>query len=318
MILVFVFYLLMAGTFTLAKAALSYANPFFFIGARMMVGGCLLLGFLALRNVTQLKFNRDHARLFAQITLFHIYGAYVFEFIGLQYVSSAKTCLLFNLIPFVTALISYFTVNERLHRHQWGALIMGFLAFIPVLIATAPAEELAGSFFYISTPEICILISVVCSSLGWIAMGRLVKEHEYSPLMVNGFGMVTGGVLSLLSSFLIEGFPTIAAKPEAARMPLDRWLEPLVGGSDIGMFILYMLLLILIANVFCYNLYGHLLKIYPATLLAFAGTTSPLFAAFYGWLFLNETVSVWFFVSVALVFLALYLFMRSRKKPDRE
>ncbi len=64
----------------------------------------------------------------------------------------------------------------------------------------------------------------------------------------------------------------------------------------------------LISNLICYNLYGHLLKRYSATFMSFAGLMTPLFAVFFGWVFLAESVDVSFFVSLVLFLLGLYCF----------
>jgi drug/metabolite transporter (DMT)-like permease len=67
-------------------------------------------------------------------------------------------------------------------------------------------------------------------------------------------------------------------------------------------------LLIIVSNLICYNLYGALLRKYTATFMSFAGFSTPLFTAFFGWLFLGETVSFSFYLSAVIVFAGLILF----------
>src|SRR5579872_512527 len=212
MILILLLFLLVASTFTLAKAVLSYTTPIFFIGVRMVVAGIVLLSYLRLRRPHLITWNRSHSWLLAQVVLLHIYGAYVLEFIGLQYVSSAKTSLLFNLMPFMSAVLSWYAFGERLAHKQWAALVLGFCGFIPLLMATSSAEQAAGGFLFFSWPELAIILSVFCSAQGWIVMRQLVKGYGYSPIMVNGFGMLAGGALALVTSFIFEGAPQIMAK----------------------------------------------------------------------------------------------------------
>ena len=99
--------------------------------------------------------------------------------------------------------------------------------------------------------------------------------------------------MALTTSFLIEGIPQIGrtGSPE-----------------EIMLFIQYTALMIVVANIAAYNLYGHLLHIYSPTLLSFFGFTTPLFTAVYGFIFLNEPISMAFIVSVGIVSLGLYLF----------
>src|SRR5438552_6442085 len=102
MLLIIVLYMLLASTFTIAKAVLLYVQPIFFIGLRMVLAGSLLLGYTYLFRRSWIRFTSAHWPLFAQIIIFHIYLAYTLEFIALQTISSAKACLLYNLSPFIT------------------------------------------------------------------------------------------------------------------------------------------------------------------------------------------------------------------------
>jgi drug/metabolite transporter (DMT)-like permease len=72
--------------------------------------------------------------------------------------------------------------------------------------------------------------------------------------------------------------------------------------------------MIIIANIIFYNLYGYLLHFYSATWLSFVGFITPLFAALYGWLFLNETIGWAYFISIFIVFWGLYLFYQDELK----
>lgn len=306
MFLVILLYMLMASTFTFAKAALFYVPPILFIGVRMIIAGLMLIAYLWFRSPEQLRIERVYYGAFAQIILFHIYGAYIFEFVGLQTVSSSKACLLYNLTPFVTALLSYLFLGIRLTHKQVFALSTGFLGFIPLMLSSSSTELTNSSWLGISCGELLILGSVCCAVQGWMVMKQLVRAG-YSPFAINGIGMLCGGVLALVTSFIVEGAPHLTyAKGELA-FPLHTWLAQ-YNASPLFMGAVYTFLLIIIANIIVYNLYGHLLKTYSATFMSFAGFTAPLFAALYGWILLGEVVTPWFFVSLCIVFAALYLF----------
>jgi len=60
-------------------------------------------------------------------------------------------------------------------------------------------------------------------------------------------------------------------------------------------------------------MYGYLLKQYSATFLSFAGFSTPLFAALFGWLFLSELVTFHFFVALGLLTVGLGIFYRDEK-----
>lgn len=293
-----ILYMLFASTFTLGKAAIAYVNPIFFVGVRMTLAGILLLAYLLVRHPKYLALHKKDIWLFVQIILFHIYISYTLEFWALQYMSSSKTCLLYNLSPFVSAFFSYFMLSEKMRIKQWLGLIIGFVGFLPILIASPEKEEAVGNIGFFSLPEIMFFGTVVSSAYAWIIMKRLVSEDGYSPVFVNGIGMLGGGILALITSLLIEGWPHYL----------------LSESFDYSYFGLYLFLSIFIGNVICYNMYGALLKSYSATFLSFAGFMTPLFAAVFGYFFLNEHISFYFLATVGFVFIGLYLYYADELK----
>ena len=63
----------------------------------------------------------------------------------------------------------------------------------------------------------------------------------------------------------------------------------------------------LISNVFCYNLYGFLLKKYTATLLSFVGLLSPIFASLSEWIILGQPPSPILLASTGIVLSGLWI-----------
>ena len=283
-------YGLFASVFTIAKKALLYCPPIFLIGLRMFLGGIVLLGYLAIKDRKKLIIKKEHIVLFIPIVFVHIYLAYVTEFWALNYLTAAKTCLLYSLSPFLAAIFSYFYFCEVVTVKKTIGLFLGFFGFLPVLLSSSDAESSIKAIGFLSWPEIAMFVSVLSSVYGWTVFRNLTREHKYSPFLINGVGMLGGGILAYITSMIFE-----APRPE---LLVTNWLEllPLVA------------LLILIANVISYNLYGYLLKKYTATLLSFAGFLCPLMAALFGWFFLGEGVQKEFFFTLGFVALGLYLF----------
>jgi len=309
MILVILLYFLFASTFTLGKAALSYVTPFLFIGMRMIVGGIVLLLYYRFFLNKRLMIQKKDYHLFIRIIIFHIFCAYALEYWALDYVHSAKACLLYNLSPFITALLSYALYDQRLSYQQISGLIIGFLAFIPILIAQTPQELNGWHLSFISGYELALIASVISSAYGWLIMKNLINKG-YSFIMVNGIGMTGGGLLALILSFSKEGLPLL--KNVAIFSPtLARHYGTF--GESIIMLCVYSLALIIIANIICYNLYGYLLNRYSPTFLSFAGFLTPLFAALLGWICLSEPVTWHFFLTIGLVIIGLYLFHEKKE-----
>jgi drug/metabolite transporter (DMT)-like permease len=287
--LVFVLYALFASVFTVAKGAVEYASPFFLVGSRMMVAGALMLGYAAWRQKGSLRLNRPSIVRLILLGFFNIYLTNVLELWGLKYLTSFKTCFLYSLSPFLSALFSYLIIRETLTARKWIGLFVGFLGLWPMLASQGQGELMTGSVWGFSGAEIAVLCAVVSSVLGWIFLQQLVRNDACAPAVANGFSMVLGGFLALIQSALVEPWNPL----------------PII---DYGVWIESTLFLILVSNIICYNLYGHLLKEFSPTFMAFAGLSTPLFTALFGWVFHGEVVTPSFFLSLAVVFLGLLIF----------
>ncbi len=282
---------LFASTFTLAKDAVLHTPPLLFLGIRMILAGSLFLSFLRFYKKEPCTIAHEHRIWFIAIAFFHIYISFCAEFIGMQYLTSGKVSLLFNLSPFITAIFAYLFFKESLSIKKTIGLIIGFCGFLPLLEEAAPlAESIGFSLLGISGAELMILTAVISSCIGWIIMKKLTSHYKYSYIFVNGVAMLFGGILMLISSQLTEKWP------------------PLLTLFSTWGFWRPMILLILIANIICYNLYAKLLQKYSPTILSFFSSMIPLFGAFLGWLIFNEQISKNFFITFCLVSFGLYLY----------
>lgn len=298
MILILILYFCLACGFAFGKAALTYMPPLLFVGIRMLIAGILLVGYQFFFKKERLRIEPQDRSLFAGMCLFHIYGAYVLEYWAMQYVSSFKASLLYNLSPFVTALLAYLFCREIMTRRKWLGLIVGCIGMLPTLMESEPQESTGGTLSGMSLAECALIGSVICAALGWILMKKLVQANAYSPVMVNGISMVVGGGMALLTSFIFEVWPNVWVHTD----------QQLIFSPGLMTALFYMFLLILLCNIISYNLYGILLCSHSATFLSFAGFLTPLFTAALSSFFFGQSPSIWFFVSVAIVGYGLYLF----------
>lgn len=294
--LVFLLYALFAGCFTIAKTALDYTQPIFLVGSRMTVAGILMILYVILVQKQKIKIAPRHLYIFFLLGLFNIYLTNVFEFWGLKYLTSFKTCFIYSLSPFISAIFSYFLLSEPMTSKKWVGMLIGVIGLMPILLMdNTAAEELSGHFFYFSWAEMAVIGAAVCSVYGWILLRRLVSREGYTPVVSNGISMLMGGAMALLHSFFSEDWHPI---PVTQIVPFLEWT----------------LLLMIVSNLMAYNLYGVLLRRYTATFLSFAGFTTPLFAAFFGWYFRGEEITWAFYVSIVILFIGLFLFHQEELK----
>lgn len=300
MFFVFLLYALFASVFTIAKEALSVSSPIFLMGSRMFVAGLAMLAFQFLfKDKALLSLNKACWKQIILLGVFNIYLTNALELWGLQYMTSFKTCFLYSLSPFLTALLSYFVFKETLNKRKWLGLIVGFAGFLPILLSQSQGESIAGELGLFSLAELAVLGAVLSSVFGWIILKKVVFHLKCPFLVANGYSMLLGGALGLIQSLCTEQWDPIPVTD-----PI-KWL-----GCSI--------FLIIVSNCICYNLYGWLLKKFSSTFLSFAGLSTPLFTALFGWFFFQERPQREFFISLAIVFLGLFMFYLEELKQIQE
>ena len=169
-----------------------------------------------------------------------VYLTNILELWGLKYLSAGKTCLLFSLSPFLTALFSYFEWGETLTKKKILGLILGFLGILPIII-NSQNEAAHAEFLYVSLAELAVLGAIVCSVYGWVILRKLGNDLEMSIPLANGYSMCIGGMLALIQSYFTESW---------SPSPVTEWAPFLEG----------FFVLLIVSNLICYNLYGYLLK----------------------------------------------------------
>ncbi len=301
MILVFLLYFLFASTFTFGKAALTYIQPIMFIGVRMTCAGILLLCYQYFFNRSKWRFEKQDAVALGKVAVFLICISFTAEFWAMKYLSAAKTCLLYNLSPFITALLAYFLLSERLTRKQWFGLCIGILGFLPIILNQSQTEAITPHVWFLSMPELVLLVAVISACYGWITTKQLVVTRGYSTIMVNGIAMLAGGIVSICMALLLEDAPWILS----AKNPAFGFTSY---GYALAAVLCYTTFLIVVANIICFNLYSSLLRRYSTTFISFAGFITPLFAAFFDLIVFRQMVPISFVVTICLVAIGIYIF----------
>lgn len=285
-----------ATSFPLGKFLLGFVSPMFLSGIRMLVSGTILLMYQYFVASGEFRFKKEHIWTFLQIIIFGMYMTYGLRLYALDVLPVWKTSFFYNLSPFLSALYAYLLFGETLSRKQWTGLTIGLLGMVPMLLSRTPAEASLGEVFYISYYELFLIVSVSLHCYGWILIQKLVRNKKYQPTMVNGIAMSCGGLLSLATSYVLEG-PVTIVNPQAFFTGL---------GATI-----------FIGNIVCHNLYAGLLKKYSATFMSFTSFLSPLFAALYGWAFFQENISWHFYASATVVFVGLYVFYQDELRKQK-
>jgi drug/metabolite transporter (DMT)-like permease len=296
MIWVFILFGLFAGSFSLSKVTLNYGDPIFSVGYRMLLAGFLLLSCQVFCNRQKFEWRTLPMRTLLLLGIINIYLPNLMEISAMRYMTSTKVCLLYSFSPFLAALMSYYTVKEKLGWRKLLGLLIGFLGILPSIMADSGTGVELYNFSWITIPEMLVLLSVLCSVHGWLILQKLVVKNQLSPIIINGVSMFIGGIIALLHSYIAQ----------------ESW-DPFPI-NNVELFLRNTFFLCLISNIIGYNLYGYLLKRFSATFMAFAGLITPVFASIIGWYFLREPISGCHFISVLIFCLGLVIFYNEEFK----
>ncbi len=259
----------------------------------MLFAGLVLLGYLAIKNKFRgFQIKSQHVGGVVLLALSQIYLTNILEIWAIEHMVSSKACLLYSLSPFVSALVAFVILKEHLSSKKLLGMLIGFLGLLPVLFAQTQEEVSGGTFLMFTLAELAMVGAVFCSVYGWIMLKKVMQDYTYSPLLANGMSMTIGGVMALMHSYFAH----------------EQWAP--VPVTNFQAYAINTLIMCLISNLICYNLYGYLLKRFSATFMSFAGLVTPLFASLFGFFWLNEVITWHFFVAIALFILGLAIFYR--------
>lgn len=297
MILLAIFeYAILASTFTLAKVAVKYADPLFLIGIRMVFSAPLMFMVHYWQKANSFKIDKKDGVKFLKVSVFHIFLPFIGEFWALQFVSSSKTAITYSLTPFIAAVLSYFLLRKTLAPIQSIGLIIGLLGLMPIFFSGDEVTYVTGEVLHVSVPELVLLLSVISASYAWFVVAGLM-QRGYGISLINGVAMLVGGIFSLILWFFVSDD-----------------VSPIKG--DLSSFLLWTSLLIIVANVISYNLYGWLLRYLSITFMGALGFLCPIFASIYGVFLLKEQLGMSHIIALVMVCLGLWLFYREEMRKS--
>lgn len=217
-----------------------------------------------------------------------------------------KACLLGSIDPFVTAILAYILLHERLSVVKILGILVGFAGALLVIIGrSSPGEtifctELWTAFSY---PEIAAIAAVITGRYGWMLVQQILRRNRYSTLEINGLMMLVGGTYAFITSLYVDQSSFATLQPS--------W-------SLVGL----MAYTIIVGNIIGYSLFGYLLKRYSSTFISLAGFSVPVFVQFFDWALSGHPLSWTFLIALAIMILGAFIFysedLRNRKKSSQE
>ncbi|MBA3954711.1 DMT family transporter [Candidatus Dependentiae bacterium] len=285
--------------FPISKIALEYTSALFLTGFRMTLAGLLVLGYQYFFNRKAFTFPRAYWLPLAAAAFTEIYLTNILDFWGFYYMSSTKSCFLYNLYPFTAAFLAYFFLSERLTKRKWLGLFIGFAGSLPMILTTTVATEMTPVYKgFPFLPELAVIAGIITNPLGWIIIRKIICENNYNATMANGISMFLGGLMALVHSLCVESW------------------HPIPVANYKGFFI-SSLSLMLLSNVIGNSIYVNLLVKYSVTFLSFTAFSEPLLVALLDWVFFGLKVPYAFYISLVIVCCGLYVFYKDELSKKR-
>jgi len=198
--------LIWSSTWVAIKIGLEDVAPLLSAGVRFALAGAgLLVLAVAMRRPLKTDF-----RLAAILGLLPFAFAYGLIYWGEQYVPSGLAAVLFGVMPLYSAGIASVALTDEPLRAR---LVAGIAVAIGGL-ALAFGESLAlGDAKWALLAATACAIAPLCAAIGNVTIKR--RGHGVDPIVVNGWGMLGGGLMLLVVSAPTEDWGATALTAQA-------------------------------------------------------------------------------------------------------
>lgn len=218
--------------------------------------------------------RRDWGMLVA-LGLLGYYGSSILDFVGLQYISAALERLILFVYPTLTVLIGVLFMGKRLERRQVAALV---LSYAGIGLAFAHDLKIAGD-----THAVWLGAAFVFGSALTYALYSAGTE-----LAVRRLGAIRFAALAIIVSTVATQLHFVVSQPlSALAQPLPVYLY----GAGMAIFST-------VLPVFWQSVAIRRIGAARAVLI---GTLGPVLTIFFGWVLLDEAISLQQMAGAALV-----------------
>jgi drug/metabolite transporter (DMT)-like permease len=279
-LLVAVFLVIWTSAFSVAKVAIADCPPLLLLGFRFLVAGVLMLALTAVTRTAWTLSRRDIV-LFALLGIANQAIYLGLGYVGLLYVSSGLSVLIFSSNPVITAVLAALLLNERLTWAKVAGLVLGVagVTFIVESRLAAGTDHLLG-----------IILSVI-ATLSFI--GGTIAFKRYAP---KG-GLWAGNAVQSLAAGI-------------ALLPFSLTFENIGDVVPSWRLVAAFAYLVLVVSIVAYLLWFKILSVSGATVASSYYFLMPPLGMLFGWLLLGEHLETADLLGIVPVALGIYLVTR--------
>ena len=253
-----------------------------FAGIRFFAAGLLVLAFSAVQK-RKLAVTRKEVPWLALFALVNTALHYLFSYIGLSYIPSARSTILDSMGSFFLIILSgLFLEDDTFSVKKIAGCLLGFCGILTISIT--PGGGLFSGISFLG--DGMILLNAFCAAGGGILTRFISKKMDM--MTATGYGMSAGGLMLLLVGLMV-----------GVRQPwnLSLW----------GVTILFVLVLI---SAVCFGIYNMLLANHPISKVAIYNSLIPVFGVMFSSLLLREPFSWQYILAAGLTAAGVYVVNR--------
>ena len=253
-----------------------------FAGIRFFAAGLLVLAFSAVQK-RKLAVTRKEVPWLTLFALVNTALHYLFSYIGLSYIPSARSTILDSMGSFFLIILSgLFLEDDTFSVKKIAGCLLGFCGILTISIT--PGGGLFSGISFLG--DGMILLNACCAAGGGILTRFISKKMDM--MTATGYGMSAGGLMLLLVGLMV-----------GIRQPwnLSLW----------GVTILFVLVLI---SAVCFGIYNMLLANHPISKVAIYNSLIPVFGVMFSSLLLKEPFSWQYILAAGLTAAGVYVVNR--------
>ncbi len=254
-------------------------EPIFTAGLRSLIAAGLMLLWTLYRKepIFPKTLNIGHA-----LTVGLLFGIeFVFIYVAQRYTPASRSFILLYTHPFWVAAGAHFLIpGDRLTWRRTGGLILAFLGLVFVF---------SEGFSHFSAKVLFGDSLMILAALCWAATTIYVKKfliQKCTPFQTLLYQVLFSVPILFLLSFILE----------------KEWIHFL----DTTIILSFFYQAVIVAFL-SYWAWFYLIHVYPVTVLAAFSFLTPISGVFISSLILDEPLSLWLLLSLALVSLGIYL-----------
>ena len=267
------------------KICVSSINPITVASLRLIIGSILLFAYYKFKGLKE-NFSK---KILLFIFLIGLIGNFIpFSLISWseQYIQSNTAGLLLSVAPIFTLFLSYFFIKEdKFFLRKFISIFVGFLGVILVFgfdTLVHISSKQPGNFF----PKLAIIIA----ALGYVVSAILAyKVKHINTITLTTFVTISAAFISIPFMFITE-FNSFSSFN----------FNSLLSLFYLGLF----------PTAIAFVLRFHLISKAGPVFLSYVAYLIPVFAIFWGYIFLKETISQDTLIGIVLILIGVFLSQR--------